>query len=350
MTDTLVPVRVGSARRPHNGVTAAQPVARPLLSRTQDPAYVREMVTGHIAPHTLRVPQGAVLNTHLRCVHQGTIAVYSLGYGAPVELWIDRSARAYLVLLAAAGARGAGTGGSLSIGGRRVPLTPAIVTPGRQAVLRIPKAAVVTVICIPRRMIDTAARLSRQAGQSGPVEFEPQIDPAADRAGPWLSLARTFVGAPETGRIGDSPLAMAHFEQLLVHGLLAAQPNSTRWNTDASYETMPSGLATALAFCERYTGPPPSVADIAAAAHVSKRTLQSYFRLYLGMTPQSHLREVRLRRVHKELVAAAADDRPTTVTAIALRHGFHHLGRFAIQYRAVYGRRPSETLKFGAEA
>ncbi|UGQ12286.1 AraC family transcriptional regulator [Yinghuangia sp. ASG 101] len=309
-------------------------------------------MAGHIAPHSMRVAHGAALDSHLRCLHQGTIAAYSLGYGAPVELRIDPSARTYLVLLAGIGTRGGGpggTGGTLTVGTRTVPLTPAIVTPGKPAVLRIPKNATVTVICIPRRMIDTAARFNRNAEQTGPIEFEPYLDTSTERAGPWLSLARTFAGTPEPGRISDSPLAMAHFEQLLVHGLLAAQPNSTRWRSDASYEAMPASLASALAFCERYTGPPPSVADIAAAAHVSKRTLQTHFRLYLGTTPQSHLRGVRLRRVHKELVDASAEDLPTTVTEVALRHGFQHMGRFAIQYRALYGRRPSETLRFGVD-
>ncbi len=33
----------------------------------------------------------------------------------------------------------------------------------------------------------------------------------------------------------------------------------------------------------------------------------------------------------------------TTVTEVALRWGFYHLGRFAQEYRALFGQSPSQT-------
>ena len=36
---------------------------------------------------------------------------------------------------------------------------------------------------------------------------------------------------------------------------------------------------------------------------------------------------------------------PTTVTRAALASGFSQLGRFAVEYRRVFGERPSETLR-----
>jgi AraC family ethanolamine operon transcriptional activator len=35
----------------------------------------------------------------------------------------------------------------------------------------------------------------------------------------------------------------------------------------------------------------------------------------------------------------------TTVTEIAIDHGFGELGRFAIEYRALFGESPSESLR-----
>ena len=45
------------------------------------------------------------------------------------------------------------------------------------------------------------------------------------------------------------------------------------------------------------------------------------------------------------ICAATARPGEATVTRIATDHGFYELGRFASRYRAVYGERPSETLR-----
>jgi transcriptional regulator GlxA family with amidase domain len=86
-----------------------------------------------------------------------------------------------------------------------------------------------------------------------------------------------------------------------------------------------------------------SMADLARATNVSARTLQAAFRQYTGMSPMNYLRQLRLTRVHEDLLAA--DPRLHTVAGIAHRHGFPHLGRFAATYRARYGFNPSTALR-----
>jgi AraC-like DNA-binding protein len=56
-----------------------------------------------------------------------------------------------------------------------------------------------------------------------------------------------------------------------------------------------------------------------------------------------YLREVRLNRVHDELLSAAPDD--VTVSVVASRWGFLHHGRFAEAYRRKFGCSPSATLR-----
>lgn len=101
----------------------------------------------------------------------------------------------------------------------------------------------------------------------------------------------------------------------------------------------------AVAYCQQANEDPPSVAEIAAVAHMSIRTLQAHFQKYLGLTPGTYLTSVRLARVHQDLLAAASDPGRGTVTRIAQQHGFHHLGRFARLYHSHYGQMPSETLR-----
>ena len=86
-----------------------------------------------------------------------------------------------------------------------------------------------------------------------------------------------------------------------------------------------------------------TVTTLAEIAGVSRRSLQQAFQQYVGVAPMAYLRQVRLARVHDELRAAAPAE--VSVTDVAYRHGFVHLGRFAGAYRSRYGRSPSETLR-----
>jgi len=86
----------------------------------------------------------------------------------------------------------------------------------------------------------------------------------------------------------------------------------------------------------------PSLAELCAIAGVGERTLEYAFRELLGMPPVRYLRLRRLNRVRSEL--RAAEPATTRVTDVATRWGFWQLGRFASEYRALFGEYPSETL------
>jgi AraC-like DNA-binding protein len=68
------------------------------------------------------------------------------------------------------------------------------------------------------------------------------------------------------------------------------------------------------------------------------------FRRHVGTTPTDHLRRVRLERARRDL-EAGDPVRGDTVAEIATRWGFAHHGRFAIDYRRVFGCSPSHTLR-----
>lgn len=88
---------------------------------------------------------------------------------------------------------------------------------------------------------------------------------------------------------------------------------------------------------------PVSQADLAAVAGVSIRSLSRGFRKRHGLGPMEFLRVRRLDAARRDLLGADANS--TTVTEIASRYGFCHLGRFAIEYRHAFGESPSITLK-----
>jgi transcriptional regulator GlxA family with amidase domain len=90
-------------------------------------------------------------------------------------------------------------------------------------------------------------------------------------------------------------------------------------------------------------GHPWSVAELAAAVTVSARTLQDGFARTLGTSPMAYLRDVRLDRIHAELLAAGPD--AVAVGQVAARWGFLHAGRFSATYKRRFGRSPSATAR-----
>lgn len=90
--------------------------------------------------------------------------------------------------------------------------------------------------------------------------------------------------------------------------------------------------------CEHLT-----VSELATAAGVSERTLRTAFQEYFGIGPVGYLKRRTLNLVRKTL--QNADPSVTTVTQVATQFGVWELGRFAQDYRLLFGELPSATLR-----
>ncbi|MCP4619226.1 MAG: helix-turn-helix domain-containing protein [Bradyrhizobium sp.] len=84
------------------------------------------------------------------------------------------------------------------------------------------------------------------------------------------------------------------------------------------------------------------VANLALAADVTSRTLLRMFRQQLGMGPASYLKRRQLNIVRRALrVGLGASAKITDVMG---EHGVTEFGRFASEYKALFGERPSDTV------
>jgi AraC-like DNA-binding protein len=114
------------------------------------------------------------------------------------------------------------------------------------------------------------------------------------------------------------------------------------WPGRANELPLPADLVRALAWLRSHLAEPIDLERLAWAAGVRPRTLETHFRAFLGTTPLGWVRRARLARARRDLERARAH---ATVTNIALASGFTQLGRFAAQYRALFGEAPSMTLR-----
>jgi AraC family ethanolamine operon transcriptional activator len=86
-----------------------------------------------------------------------------------------------------------------------------------------------------------------------------------------------------------------------------------------------------------------SIAELARALGVGRRTLEEAFRDYVGLSPARYVAVLRLNAMRRELLNASEDN--LRVADLAARYGVVHLGRFAGDYRQMFGELPSQTLR-----
>ena len=142
----------------------------------------------------------------------------------------------------------------------------------------------------------------------------------------------------------ESAAAQRAAEQKLVpeiRGLLAV-PHQVE--PTIGRHTVPRGqiIRRSMDFVDQHEGEYLSVEQLAAAAGVSERTLRDAFQQYVGVAPVRYLNRRTLHQVRRAL--KAADSSMATVTEIATKFGVWQLGRFARDYRYLFGELPSETL------
>ena len=179
-------------------------------------------------------------------------------------------------------------------------------------------------------------------------------DLAAPRAGQVLRLRASIVAplrrlhADACRLVEKKPELIAHpevaraLEQDLIHALVACLAAPARRHVSPKYyraDTMRQFEDALATHPERS----PALQELCKTIGVPERTLRLCCTEFLGMPPTRYFRLRRLGMVRAALRHAG----PVTanVSDIAARYGFRQPGKFAVQYRAVFGEAPSTTLR-----
>ena len=177
------------------------------------------------------------------------------------------------------------------------------------------------------------------------LDFAAELDLTGGPGRTFLQTLRLIdLASQQDAGMLQHPLAELQLEQFLMHSLLFSQPHN--YSEALRARVAPAGrlpVADAMELLQARPADPWTVASLAAEVWVSVRSLQEGFHRAAGTTPMGYLRQVRLERVHVEL--AGSEPGMATVTQIAMRWGFTHMGRFASEYRARFSERPSDTMR-----
>ncbi|SHK45942.1 AraC-type DNA-binding protein [Pseudonocardia thermophila] len=221
-----------------------------------------------------------------------------------------------------------------------------VTSPGTALRLRFDDDSPMVVVRIEEQPM--VAHLTRLLGKrlAQPIEFEPEFDLTAEAAMRWntaVQLLHAEVYYP--GSLVQRGQGIGAIEELLMSSLLHLQPSNYHEELTRPAPSRTRRIINEVAdYVEAHLGERITMEMISQNVHLSVRAIQQAFHDELGISPIAFIKERRLSRVRDELLDAMPSD-GVTVTAVAERWGFHHLGSFSVEYRKRWGESPSETLR-----
>jgi AraC-like DNA-binding protein len=240
----------------------------------------------------------------------------------------------------------------LPIGGRPSPVWGGIETrtgemitlgPGERVYARTGGPCGWGAIQVPAEDLVQYGRALSGAGFVVPPAARWRPPPIAGRD--FRSLYRAAIRMAETRSITLVDIEAAHgLEQQLIHALVEClSAGSAEEETPAArrHRGIPARFEDLL-----QAEPFLQITEICAALGVSARVLRECCKKHLDMGPSRYRRLRRMQRVHSAL--RSRHPRAASVLEVASRYGIRDLGRFASDYRALYGELPSATLRRGS--
>jgi AraC-like DNA-binding protein len=180
------------------------------------------------------------------------------------------------------------------------------------------------------------------------VDLTPPKDPLIDipSQSAMAKLQRLHAAvrhlAEQAPEIIADPNAARGLEQALIEAMIGCLDHQERHPDSLAPGQHAIVMRRFHRMVEENIGEPLYIPEICNAIGVSERTLRMCCQEHLGMAPKRYLLLRRLSLTRRAL--RRADPKSTSVTAIATGYGFWELGRFAAEYRALFGESPSATL------
>jgi AraC-like DNA-binding protein len=316
-------------------------IERNCLFRSEDIDDVRHRTSRILKPHDLwLVNRGDKVNAAMHGAVFGGSSLNLLTYGAAVEIDPGAFERFLAIQIPISGMARLWLDDEEIAFGRGEGV---VIAPDRRCRLTYSADCRQLILRVSRDALERGAEKWMGARmRSGEIAFPTRLvlDGAAGAA--WASLIRYLASSC---LVAEASLLAAklgpRLEELVVDHLLAWQPNRIAERIAAGPALIPRHVRRAEELMRADTSSPLTLPDIAAHAGVSVRSLSQGFQQFRGVTPMAMMRAIRLDRVRADLLQAPDG---VSVTDVATRHGFSHLGRFAGFYRKRFGETPRRTL------
>ncbi|WP_165323670.1 AraC family transcriptional regulator [Rhizorhabdus phycosphaerae] len=306
--------------------------------RSIDVDETREKVSKVYCSHRLD-PIGGTgrLDAWQNSVALDRISVGMMSYGADVEIDPGCLEDFYLLMLPVAGSATITSEGNSFRADRA---TATLLNPTDPVRMVWDQACTKAMVRIERDALEQQLAILLDKPIRAPVRFATTM-PMEGTVAIWWQYVAALMG--ELDRATPARATTRQLEALLLTNLLETQPhNYSEALQRGGCAIAPRHVRLVERYIEEHADEPIDMARLVAVSGVSSRTLFEGFQRFRDISPMAYLRLTRLRRVHEELTSAPL---PLGVADVASRWGFYELGRFAGQYRSLFGETPSETLR-----
>jgi AraC-like DNA-binding protein len=226
--------------------------------------------------------------------------------------------------------------------------TAGVFMPGRPVELDCDEGFAQVALMIPRGELQRETELLLDAQDLPPLVFETELSLETAGGKTVLQTLRLIDDASRRARgLLAHPLSVHNLEQVLLNVLLFAQPH----NYSEALDAPPSrsghrDVARAVELLRNDPAHPWTISELAHDAATSARSLHLAFRHSLDTTPMKYLQRIRLEKAREDLLTAPPG--ALTITGVANKWGFVHLGRFAAAYSKRFSELPSDTIRLKA--
>jgi AraC-like DNA-binding protein len=316
-------------------------IERHCLVRSDDIDDVRDRTSRILKPHDLwLVNRNDKVRAEMHGTTFGNLSVSLLTYGADVEIDPGSFDRFLTIQIPISGSA------RLWLDDEEIAFSTGqgvIIAPDRRCRLTYSADCRQLILRVSRETLERVAEGWMGARvRGGDLAFDPRLVLDGAAGASWNAMI-AYLMSNSVAR--DQPRLSTKFaprlEELVVEHLLVWQPNGISDRIAAGPSPIPRHVRRAEELMRADTSIQLTLSEIAQHAGVSVRSLSQGFQQFRGVTPMAMLRAIRLEKVRADLLSAQYG---ASVTDIATRHGFSHLGRFAGFYRKRFGESPRRTL------
>ena len=310
------------------------------LFHSADLDEAREQVARIFCPHRLEITAPAhkrldACHNHAR-LHN--ISLNYVQYGADVLIDPGELGSFFLIQIPLAGTA------HIRCGRRDIESTTrlaSVPSPSEHLTMHWSRECSQLIVWIDRPALEHQLSLLLDQPLSEPLRFDLGFDMTTGLGLSWRNAILYLAHELERpNSLLNTKLGISDFEQMIMNALLTGhRHNYSEHLARRQSPAAPRHVTRALAYIQANADKPLTIAKLVEVSGISARSLFEGFRRFKGTTPMGYLRSVRPERTHADLLATPAN----SVTEIAMRHGFTHLGRFAGLYRRQYGQTPTQT-------